>query len=180
MTEKVLDIADARFALTLKRDERPGYSGYLVEPDRLLETARALRASLGYDYLSSVTGVDYLPDGKMEVVYHLYSMAGGKGMLLKTQVPREAAVVPSLVPVYPGAELQEREAWDLLGIRFEGHPDLRRVLLWEGFAGHPLRSPAPSPPRPFFESSRSSDGTPWPPARRGRSSPFGSRRPGRS
>jgi NADH:ubiquinone oxidoreductase subunit D/NADH:ubiquinone oxidoreductase subunit C len=139
MTEKVLEHVETRFAELLKRDERPGYSGYLVAADRLLETARALRSDLGYDYLSSVTGVDYLPEGKMEVVYHLYPMAGGPGLVLKTQVPREDARVPSLVPVFPGADLQEREIWDLLGVRFEGHPDLRRVLLWEGFAGHPLR-----------------------------------------
>jgi len=55
------------------------------------------------------------------------------------QTPRDNAVVPSLVSLYPGAEFQEREAWDLLGIRYEGHPDLRRILMWEGFAGHPLR-----------------------------------------
>ena len=139
MTETVLEHLETRFAELLKRDERPGYSGYLVAADRLLETARALRSNLGYDYLSSVTGVDYLPEGKMEVVYHLYPMSGGPGLVLKTQVPREDARLPSLVPVFPGADLQEREIWDLLGIRFEGHPDLRRVLLWEGFAGHPLR-----------------------------------------
>jgi NADH-quinone oxidoreductase subunit C/D len=139
MTDPVLDHVETRFADVLQRDERPGYSGYLVAANRLLETARALRSNLGYDYLSSVTGVDYLPEGKMEVVYHLYPMAGGPGLVLKTQVPRDDARVPSLVPVFPGADLQEREVWDLLGIRFEGHPDLRRVLLWEGFAGHPLR-----------------------------------------
>jgi len=139
MTETVLEHLETRFAELLKRDERPGYSGYIVAADRLLETARALRSNLGYDYLSSVTGVDYLPEGKMEVVYHLYPMSGGPGLVLKAQVPREDARLPSLVPVFPGADLQEREIWDLLGIRFEGHPDLRRVLLWEGFAGHPLR-----------------------------------------
>ncbi len=139
MTETVLEHVETRFADLLKRDERPGYSGYLVAADRLLEAARVLRTNLGYDYLSSVTGVDYLPEGKMEVVYHLYPMAGGPGLVLKTQVPREDARLPSLVPVFPGADLQEREVWDLLGIQFEGHPDLRRVLLWEGFAGHPLR-----------------------------------------
>jgi NADH-quinone oxidoreductase subunit D/NADH-quinone oxidoreductase subunit C/D len=139
MTETVLEHVETRFAELLKRDERPGYSGYIVAADRLLETARALRSNLGYDYLSSVTGVDYLPEGKMEVVYHLYPMAGGPGLVLKAQVPRDDARLPSLVPVFPGADLQEREVWDLLGIRFEGHPDLRRVLLWEGFAGHPLR-----------------------------------------
>ena len=57
----------------------------------------------------------------------------------RVQVPRDQAVVPSLVPVYPGAEFQEREAYDLFGVHFEGHPDLRRILMWEGFNGHPMR-----------------------------------------
>jgi NADH-quinone oxidoreductase subunit D/NADH-quinone oxidoreductase subunit C/D len=129
----------ARFGETIRKDERPGFQGYIVNPDRLREFALAARDELKYDYLSSVTGVDYLPDGKMEVVYHAYRTAGGGPLVFKAQLPRENPVVPSLVPIYPGADFQEREAWDLLGIRFEGHPDLRRILMWEGFEGHPLR-----------------------------------------
>ncbi len=128
-----------RFPESVKRDERNGYEGYIVDPNALTEVAQALRDELGYDYLSSITGVDYLPDGIMESVYHFYRTTGGPALVLKVQVPRDNAVVPSLVPLYPGAEFQEREAWDLLGIRYEGHPDLRRILMWEGFAGHPLR-----------------------------------------
>lgn len=134
-----LDEIEERFPGTVRRDERENYEGYLVEPEGLLEFARTLRDEMGYDYLSSVTGVDYLPDGVMEVVYHAYRTEGGPAMLFKTQTPRDKSVVPSLVSVYPGAEFQEREAWDLMGIRFSGHPDLRRILLWEGFEGHPLR-----------------------------------------
>lgn len=130
---------EERFPGKVSRDSRQGYSGFLVAPSDLLTVATALRDEMGYDYLSSVTGVDYLPDGKMEVVYHLYSTAGGPGLVLKSQTPRDQAVMPSLVSLYPGAEFQEREAWDLLGIRFTDHPDLRRILMWEGFAGHPLR-----------------------------------------
>lgn len=128
-----------RFPVGVKKDERNGYEGYIVEADKLLEVAQTLRDELGFDYLASVTGVDYLPDGIMESVYHFYPSVGGKGLVLKVQVPREQAVVPSLVSIYPGADFQEREAWDLLGIRYEGHPDLRRILMWEGFSGHPLR-----------------------------------------
>jgi NADH:ubiquinone oxidoreductase subunit D len=73
------------------------------------------------------------------MVYHLAQSTGGSPLTLKTQIPREHPVVPSLVPVFPGADLQEREVWDLMGIKFDGHPDLRRILLWEGFDGHPLR-----------------------------------------
>jgi NADH-quinone oxidoreductase subunit D/NADH-quinone oxidoreductase subunit C/D len=129
-----------RFAGQVTRDERKGYTGYmLTNPADLPGFAQTLRDELGYDYLSSVTGVDYLPEGKMEVVYHVYKTTGGPALVFKVQAPRDNAVVPSLTPIYPGAELQEREAWDLLGIRFRGHPDLRRILMWEGFAGHPLR-----------------------------------------
>ncbi len=128
-----------RFPGWLKTDDRAGYEGYIVEPEHLIEFATALRDELGYDFLSSVTGVDYLPNEMMEVVYHTYSSLGGGALVFKVQVPREDPVVPSLFPVFPGADLQEREAWDLLGIRFEGHPNHKRILMWEGFAGHPLR-----------------------------------------
>ncbi|MEW6717399.1 MAG: NADH-quinone oxidoreductase subunit C, partial [Chloroflexota bacterium] len=128
-----------RFPEVVRLDERQGYQGYIVEAGHLVEVATALRDEFGYDYLSSVTAVDYLPDGLMEVVYHAYRTTGGRAIVFKVQVPREEAAIPSLVSVYPGAELQEREAWDLLGVQFSAHPDLRRILMWEGFHGHPLR-----------------------------------------
>lgn len=130
---------EEHFPEHVKRDERPGYSGYIVQPDKLVEFAGYIRDKLGYDLLSSVTAVDYLPEEKMEVVYHAYQSTGGPALVFKVQTPRQAASVPSLVPLYPGAEFQEREAWDLMGVHFEGHPDLRRILTWEGFNGHPLR-----------------------------------------
>ena len=120
-------------------ETRPGYSGYQVAPDRLVEVATALRDQGGYSYLSAATAVDYPDKNAVEMVYHLYRPTGGPGAVLHVQAPRDAAVLPSLVPVYPGAEFQEREAWDLMGIRFTGHPNLKRLLLWEGFEGHPLR-----------------------------------------
>ncbi len=148
-----------RFPESVTADARKGYSGYLVQPEKLIEVATALRDELGYDYLVSLTGVDYLPEGKMETVYHLCRSTGGSPLVIKVQVPREQAVVPSLVPIYPGAELQEREVWDLLGIRFEGHPDLRRILLWEGFYGHPLRKDWREP---YFEEEAKPFKSRWP------------------
>jgi len=129
----------ARFAEFVSADARPGYQGVMVLAEHLREVAQYIRDDLGYDYLSSVTGVDYFPDDRMEVVYHAYQTTGGAALVFRTQTFRQDAVVPSLVSLYPGAEFQEREVWDLLGIRFDGHPDLRRILMWEGFAGHPLR-----------------------------------------
>ncbi|MDX1437463.1 MAG: NADH-quinone oxidoreductase subunit C, partial [Anaerolineales bacterium] len=139
--QQAIDATDlaGRFPEHVTVDERTGYEGYLVDRDHLLEVARAIRDEMGYDYLSSVTGVDYLPDNKMEVVYHAYRTTGGGSLVFKVQVDRDHSVVPSLTPLYPGADFQEREAWDLLGIQFEGHPNLKRILMWEGFEGHPLR-----------------------------------------
>ncbi len=80
--------------------------------------------------------------GYLEVVYHLYSMALKQGPLilrLRTANRAEEAVVPSLTPIWRGAEFQEREAYDLYGIVFKGHPDLRRILMWEGFKDYPMR-----------------------------------------
>lgn len=148
-----------RFPDQVTLDIRKGYQGYMIDANSLLEVVTALRDELGYDYLSSVTGVDYQPEDKMEVVYHAFKSTGGSGLTFKTQVPRAAAVVPSLTPLFPGVELQEREAWDLLGIRFEGHPDLRRILLWEGFEGHPLRKDWREP---YYEEDGKAFKSRWP------------------
>lgn len=145
MNEQIIEIKPHeqeilnRFPDRLSADEREGYHGLLVGSENLLALMETLRDEYGYDFLSSVTGVDYLSEEKMEVVYHLFKSTGGAILEIKVQIPRSDPVIPSLIDLYPGADFQEREAWDLLGIRFEGHPDLKRILMWEGFAGHPLR-----------------------------------------
>lgn len=128
-----------RFPDLVKADEREGYEGLLVDAGNLLQLMGSIRDELGYDHLTSVTGVDYHPEEYMEVVYHVFKSTGGAILEIKVQVPRSKPVVPSLYDLYPGADFQEREAWDLLGIKFKGHPNLKRILMWEGFAGHPLR-----------------------------------------
>ena len=156
---QTLDLA-ARFPNIVSADTRPGFSGWLIDKSNLLEFATALRDEFGYDYLSSVTGVDYLPEGKMEIVYQVYRTTGGPGLNFKIQVRRADPVeIPSLVSIYPGAEFQEREAWDLLGIKFTGHPDLRRILMWEGFAGFPLRKDWHEP---YFEEDAKPFKNRWP------------------
>ncbi len=132
----------------------------MLDKANLIEFAKTLRDELGYDFLSSVTGVDYLPEGIMEVVYHVYKTTGGPGIVFKVQIPRQDPIeIPSLVPIYPGAEFQEREIWDLYGIKFIGHPDLRRILMWEGFAGHPLRKDWHEP---YFEEEAKPFKNRWP------------------
>src|SRR5512144_2187973 len=129
-----------RFPGVVTADTRPGFTGFIVQTDKLVEVATAIRDELGYDLLTAVTAVDYFPDNKMEVVYHVYKTTGGPGLVFRVQVPRVDPIeVPSLINVWPGVDLQEREAWDLFGIKFTCHPDLRRILMWEGYEGHPLR-----------------------------------------
>ena len=130
-----------RFPEAVKNDTRPGYEGVIVEPAKLVEVARAIRDEYGFNYLSSVTGVDYLGQGDhLEVVYHAFRVpAGGPPLVFKAQTDREKAEIPSVVSIWPGADFQEREAYDLYGIRFVGHPNLKRILMWEGFQGHPMR-----------------------------------------
>lgn len=110
-----------------------------VERGSLLEVAQAAR-ELGYDYLACITGIDYRQQrGEFEVVYNLYSYSKLRHLVLKTTCPGDDPVVPSVAGIWRSAEWLERETYDLMGIRFEGHPDLRRILLPEGWVGHPLR-----------------------------------------
>ena len=130
----------ARFPGKVAADARPGYSGFIVNKENLVEVATAVRDELGFDLLSSLTGVDYIAENKMEVVYHAYKTTGGAGLIFKVQAERVDPIeIPSLTGIWRGAEYQEREVWDLYGIKFTDHPDMRRILMWEGFEGHPLR-----------------------------------------
>ncbi|MBL8102601.1 MAG: NADH-quinone oxidoreductase subunit D [Anaerolineales bacterium] len=150
----------ARFPDSVSADARPGYTGFIVKKENLLEVATSVRDEFGYDLLTAVTGVDYLAENKMEVVYHAYKTTGGMGLTFKVQVDRVDPVeVPSVVGIWAGADFQEREAWDLLGIKFTGHPDLRRILMWEGYEGHPLRKDWQEP---FFEEEAKPFKSRWP------------------
>ena len=115
----------------------------IVLADRMRDVAEYVRDTLGYTYLSNITPVDYLADGVIEVVYQFYHLEGGSSLTIKTRVPREQSVVPSLTPIWPGADLQEREAFDLYGVRFTGHPNLTRIYMWDEFESFPMRKDFP-------------------------------------
>ena len=94
--------------------------------------------SLEFDYLNAISAVDFIE--YFEVIYHITSLIHNHSVVLKTRIyDRDEASLPSVVDIWQGADLQEREIWDLMGIKFIGHHNLKRVLLWEGFPGHPLR-----------------------------------------
>lgn len=156
----------------ISNDSPSAQRSLLVDREHAFAVAQFLRdsAALRFDYLSNVTGVDWLDaelvekikvkqivdgvekeveqvkktprPGYLEVVYHLYSMELKHGPLIlrvRTANRTDQNHLPSLTPLWRGAEFQEREIYDLYGVVFDGHPDLRRILMWDGFADFPMR-----------------------------------------
>jgi NADH-quinone oxidoreductase subunit C len=123
----------------------------VVDRAAIVDALRFCRddAALGFDVLMDLTAVDYLKfpgreDGpRFDVVYHLYSLPHNHRLRLKVRVDEDDAVVPTAVELWPIANWLEREVWDMFGIRFAGHPDPRRLLMYEEFVGHPLRKDYP-------------------------------------
>jgi len=112
----------------------------VVNSDSLLAVAAFLKQTpdLDFAYLNYITAVDYYDC--FEVIYQLTSLEHNHTLILKTRCcNREDPVVPSVISLWQGADFQEREIYDLMGIKFEGHPNMKRIFLWEGFQGYPLR-----------------------------------------
>jgi len=118
-----------------------------IAPARLLEVVQALRETFGFDMLLDVTAVDWLgvPGDlpRFEVVWHFFASATQTRVRVKTRVPESDPTVASLTPLYGSAAFMERECHEMFGIRFTGNGDLRPILLYEGFVGHPLRKDYP-------------------------------------
>ncbi len=113
----------------------------VIDPAALVEVCRYLHddEALRFDSLSNQSGVDYKERGYIEIVYHLYSYVHRHWIVLKVRTPRETPEVPSIESVWKAANWHEREIYDLLGVSFTGHPDLRRLLMPEDWVGFPLR-----------------------------------------
>jgi NADH-quinone oxidoreductase subunit C len=113
--------------------------GVTVKAEAIVDVALFLRDDPEFDckYLNNLCAVDWLD--YFEVVYNISSMVKNTMLTLKARTDRVPGVVPTVTPVWQGAHLQEREAFDLMGIMFQGHPVMKRIFLWEGFPGHPLR-----------------------------------------
>lgn len=111
----------------------------IIRADRLVETCRLLKTHNGqdYTYLRNVSGVDY--ETHLEVVYHLVALSSKNELAVKAKTNREQPEIPSVVPIWETANWNEREIYDLLGIDFPGHPDLRRIMMPDDWVGHPLR-----------------------------------------
>lgn len=116
------------------------HDSLVVKSDLLLPVLTFLKddEALKFDYFNYVTAVDYY--SYFEVIYQLTSLEHNHTVIIKTRCySRENPMVPSVTGLWQGADFQEREIYDLMGIKFEGHPNMKRIFLWEGFPGHPLR-----------------------------------------
>jgi len=122
-----------------------GETTIVVPRELLRETAEFCRTDLGFNFLADATSLDRFPaEPRFELSYHLTSIPNKTKIRLRTRVSGADPTVDSMVPVWPGADWLEREIFDLMGIRFNGHPDLRRILLPDDWEGHPLRRDYPT------------------------------------
>jgi NADH-quinone oxidoreductase subunit C len=127
-----------------------GDAAVSVERERIVAVLTILRddPALAFDLLSDVTAVDYLGSvPRFEVVYHLYSTRLNHRIRVKARVPEDDPTIATVTTLWKGADWLERETWDMYGIRFQGHADLRRIYLYEEFQGHPLRKDYPKEKR---------------------------------
>ena len=126
--------AEARGEVSLK----------IADAERVVEVCTFAKNELGFDYLLDVTSTDnYGEDPRWTVVYHLHGLSHFCHLRLKTDVSEEKSELPTVTSVWRGADWHEREIYDMMGIRFRGHPDLRRILMWEGYPYFPLRKDFP-------------------------------------
>lgn len=114
------------------------------DPRRIAEVCRHAKLERGFDYLTDLTGVDhYGEDPRWQIVYELYGLGHRCHLRVSTRVSEAVSELPTVTGVWRAADWQEREVYDMLGIRFTGHPDLRRILMWEGYPYFPLRKDFP-------------------------------------
>ena len=148
MSQAVVEAIKARFpdAVTSSHAWR-GDDTVVLRRERLVEVCRFLKhdEDMAFDLPVDVCGVDYLgwKEPRFEVVYHLCSVTKRHRIRLKVELSQDDPVVPSVTCVWRGVNWFEREAFDMIGVRFEGHPNLKRILLYAGFEGHPLRKDFP-------------------------------------
>lgn len=137
------DLPDALADLPAEMPEILRTHDVVINAAALPRVVAYLTDTLGYELLSDIAAVDYLEHHLFELVYRFYNLTGGSELVLKVRVPREQPTVPSLTPSLPGAHLHEREAYDLFGIIFAGHPYLHRIYMWDEFEGYPMRKDFP-------------------------------------
>ncbi len=121
-----------------------GETTYTIAANDLREIAKFCRDELSFDYLVDITSIDnFGEEPRFEIVYELYSMANATHLRLKLRVSEDVGAVDTVSDIWPTANWHEREIYDMMGIKFNGHPDLRRILMWDGYPYFPLRKEFP-------------------------------------
>jgi NADH-quinone oxidoreductase subunit C len=143
-----ISAVESQFTVLHKAEFR-GETSLTVQPEKIAEICTFCRDTLGFDFLCDLSGLDHLgEDPRFEVVYELYNMEKGEWLRLKVRVSEDQPELPSVTSVWATADWHEREAYDMVGLRFTGHPDLRRILMWDGYPFHPLRKDFPLAGKP--------------------------------
>jgi len=144
-SQELLDLFSKSFGKKIQnKTEFRGETSFTIAASDLHEIAKFCRDELSFDYLLDITSIDnFGEDPRFEIVYHLYSMPHGVHLRLKLRVPEELGAVDTISDIWPTANWHEREAYDMMGIKFTGHPDLRRILMWDGYPFFPLRKDFP-------------------------------------
>jgi NADH-quinone oxidoreductase subunit C len=143
--EKVSESLVARFGDSITgRGEFREELSLSVKPEAIHEICEFCRDELSFDLLLDISSVDHFEhEPRYEIVYELYSLGHRTHLRLKTPATEDEPAVRTVSDIWPTANWHEREIWDMMGIRFQGHPDLRRILMWEGYPYHPLRKDFP-------------------------------------
>ena len=131
-------------AKLLQKTEFRGETTYTIAPTDLREVARFCRDEISFDYLVDITSIDHFgEEPRFEIVYELYSMTLAIHLRLKLRISEDPGTVDTVSDIWPTANWHEREIFDMMGIKFNGHPDLRRILMWDGYPYFPLRKEFP-------------------------------------
>ena len=143
--QEIFDSLGQAFGERLQRKtEFRGDTTYAIQESDLRDIAKFCRDDLSFDYLLDITSIDnFGEEPRFEIVYHLYSMPHGAHLRLRLTISEEAAALDTISDIWPTADWHEREIYDMMGIKFEGHPDLRRILMWDGYPFFPLRKDFP-------------------------------------
>ncbi len=141
--EKIVQAAQSQFDAAVEEFRNEAH--VLVKPEQVVEALTWLRDEQDFELLSALTAVDYWPqeEPRFHVIYQLTSVSKNLSAQVRVPVAASRPVVPTVSGVYASANWREREVWDMFGIRFEGHPDPRRILMPEDWEGHPLRKDYP-------------------------------------
>ena len=144
-SQQIFDSLGQAFADKLQyKTEFRGETTYAIQESDLRDTAKFCRDELSFDYLLDITSIDnFGEEPRFEIVYHLYSLPHAAYLRLKLKVSEDVGALDTVSDIWPTANWHEREIYDMMGIKFNGHPDLRRILMWDGYPFFPLRKDFP-------------------------------------